>query len=95
MAAVAVVQNMGKKIFVSGADIGRESAASLASGGMFIGAATQEPYMQGVAQALNLVLRFAGKTPPRIVQTPAIKVTEQNLSRVWKVVFHEAYEQDE
>jgi ribose transport system substrate-binding protein len=93
MAAASVIQNMGRKIYVSGPDIEEESAYSIASNGLFVGTGSQQPYLQGVAQGLNIVLVLSGKTPPRYVQTPVLKVTRENLPSVWKVIFHEKLDQ--
>ncbi len=91
MAAATIIQNKGKEIYVTGPDIGKESAYSLSSDGLFVGTGSQQPYLQGVAEALNIVVSLSGKTPPQYVQTPAVKVTKENLSSVWEVIYHEEF----
>jgi ribose transport system substrate-binding protein len=93
MAAASVAENMGKSIYVTGPDIGKESAYSLASGGAFVETASQIPYLQGIAMALNIVVELSGKTPPKYVQTPVVRVTKENLPETWALIFQEPLSQ--
>lgn len=89
MAGAAVAENLGKKVVFASPDLSRDSAYSIASGGLFIGSGAQHPYDQGVAEALIGIAAVAGKETPQYVLVPGEKVTKENIKTAWENVFHE------
>lgn len=87
MAAAGVIKNMGRKTAVTTVDLSRDSAYSIASGGLLIGTGTQHPYDQGVAETLVGLAALLGKPTPPYVLVPGEKVTRKSMERSWKRVF--------
>ncbi len=87
MAAAGVIKNMGRKTAVTTVDLSRDSAYSIASGGLLIGTGTQHPYDQGVAETLIGLAAVLGKPTPPYVLVPGEKVTRKSMERSWKRVF--------
>jgi len=87
MAAAGAIKNMGRKTVVTTVDLSRDSAYSIASGGLLIGTGTQHPYDQGVAETLIGLARLIGKETPAYVLVPGEKVTRKSMTRSWQRVF--------
>jgi len=87
MAAAGVIKNMGRKTVVTTVDLSRDSAYSIASGGLLIGTGTQHPYDQGVAETLMGLAAILGKPTPAYVLVPGEKVTRKSMVRSWQRVF--------
>ena len=89
MAAAAVIKNMGRKTVVTTVDLSRDSAYSIASGGLLIGTGTQHPYDQGVAETMVGLAALLGKTLPPYILVPGEKVTRKSMQRSWYRVFRD------
>ncbi len=87
MAAASVIKNLGRKTVVTTVDLSRDSAYSIASGGLLIGTGTQHPYDQGVAETLIGLAAILGKPTPAYVLVPGEKVTRKSIERSWHRVF--------
>ena len=87
MAAAGVIKNIGRKTVVTTVDLSRDSAYSIASGGLLIGTGTQHPYDQGVAETLIGLAAILGKPTPAYVLVPGEKVTRKSMERSWQRVF--------
>jgi ribose transport system substrate-binding protein len=86
-AAAGAIKNMGRKTVVTTVDLSRDSAYSIASGGLLLGTGTQHPYDQGVAETLIGLAAVLGKPTPPYVLVPGEKVTRKSMERSWKRVF--------
>ena len=89
MAGAAVSKNLGKSVIFASPDLSRDSAYSIASGGLFVGCGAQHPFDQGVAEALIGAAALVGKQTPQYVIVPGEKVTKDNILTAWDNVFHE------
>jgi len=87
MAAVGVIENLGKDVKVATVDLSEDTAYSIASGGAMLATGAQHPYDQGVAEALIGVAALAGKETPPYVLVPGEKVTKESMRASWKRVF--------
>ncbi len=86
-AAASVIKNMGRKTVVTTVDLSRDSAYSIASGGLLIGTGAQHPYDQGVVETLAGLGALLGKPTPPYVLVPGEKVTRKSMERSWRRVF--------
>lgn len=89
MAAVGVVENLGKDVKVVTVDLSEDTAYSIASGGAMLATGAQHPYDQGVAEAMIGIGALAGVETPPYVLVPGEKVTKESMERSWKRVFKE------
>lgn len=87
MAAVGVIENLGKDVKVVTVDLSEDTAYSIASGGAMLATGAQHPYDQGVAEAMIGVAALAGKETPPYVLVPGEKVTRESMRKSWKRVF--------
>lgn len=87
MAAVGVVENLGRDVKVVTVDLSEDTAYSIASGGAMLATGAQHPYDQGVAEAMIGVAALAGKDTPAYVLVPGEKVTKDSMERSWERVF--------
>jgi len=77
-------------LVITTVDLGTNVAIQIASGGNVKGLGAQLPYENGVAQAIIAGYSLLGKEVAPFYVVPAIKVTKENVLKVWKL----AYRQD-
>lgn len=90
MAVVHALRAEGKSVPMTTVDLGREVALELASSGLVKGIGAQQPYEQGVAEALAAINALLGKQPPPWVALPGVRVVPSNLLEAYDQVFHAA-----
>jgi ribose transport system substrate-binding protein len=88
MAAVSAMRAQGKTIPITTIDLGNEVALEMANGGLIKGVGAQQPYDQGVAEALAAIKALLGKETPAWVALPAVPVTQKNVLQAYQEVFH-------
>lgn len=89
--ALAAARKAGKTdLVITTVDLGSNAAYQIASGGNIKGLGAQLPYENGVAQAIIAGYSLLGKEIAPFYVVPAIKVTKENILKVWKL----AYRQD-
>jgi ribose transport system substrate-binding protein len=88
MQSVAALRNSGVTMPVVTIDFGKEAAVEMASGGYIKAIGAQDPYEQGVAEALAGANVLIGKTVPAWVSLPSIAVTPENVLASYKGLFH-------
>lgn len=89
--ALAAARKAGKTdIVITTVDLGSNAAYQIASGGNIKGLGAQLPYENGVAQAIIAGYSLLGKEVAPFYVVPAMKVTKENILKVWKL----AYRQD-
>ncbi|MEK3991619.1 substrate-binding domain-containing protein [Robertmurraya sp. FSL R5-0851] len=89
--ALAAARKAGKTdIVITTVDLGSNAAYQIASGGNIKGLGAQLPYENGVAQAIITGYSLLGKEVAPFYVVPAMKVTKENILKVWKL----AYRQD-
>jgi ribose transport system substrate-binding protein len=69
-------------------DLGLNVAVEMARNGTVKGLGAQQPYDQGVTEALLAGYGLLGKPAPAYVALPALPVTRENLLDAWKTVYH-------
>jgi ribose transport system substrate-binding protein len=88
---LAAARKAGKNdLVITTVDLGTNVAIQIASGGNVKGLGAQLPYENGVAQAIIAGYSLLGKEVAPFYVVPAIKVTKENVLKVWKL----AYRQD-
>jgi len=88
MEAVEVARRLGREIAIVTVDLGEQAAVELAAGGLIKGLGAQQPYDQGVAEALAALKALLGATPPAWVAVPALRVTRENVLEAYERVWH-------
>lgn len=88
MQSVAALRNAGVDVPITTVDLGTEVAVEMASGGYIKAVGAQQPYDQGVAEALAAAKALIGGTVPAWVALPSVAVTPQNLLASYKKIFH-------
>ncbi len=88
---LAAARKAGKNdLVITTVDLGSIVALQIASGGNVKGLGAQLPYENGVAQAIIAGYSLLGKEVAPFYVVPAMKVTKENVLKVWKL----AYRQD-
>ncbi|WP_299094173.1 substrate-binding domain-containing protein [uncultured Metabacillus sp.] len=88
---LAAARTAGKNdLVITTVDLGTNVALQIASRGNIKGLGAQLPYENGVAQALVAGYSLLGKQLDPFYVVPAMKVTQENVLKVWKM----AYRQD-
>ncbi|MDN3019402.1 substrate-binding domain-containing protein [Paenibacillus sp. BSR1-1] len=88
---LAAARKAGKNdIVITTVDLGSNVAIDIASDGNIKGLGAQLPYENGVAQAIIAGYSLLGKEVAPFYVVPAMKVTKENVLKVWKL----AYRQD-
>ncbi|MGG3467275.1 substrate-binding domain-containing protein [Neobacillus pocheonensis] len=88
---LAASRKAGKNdLVITTVDLGTNVALQIASGGNVKGLGAQLPYENGVAQAIIAGYSLLGKEVAPFYVVPAMKVTKENILKVWKL----AYRQD-
>lgn len=88
--ALAAAQSAGKKaIVITTVDLGTNVAIQIASGGNVKGLGAQLPYENGVAQAIIAGYSLLGKEVAPFYVVPAMSVTKENISKVWKMAYRQ------
>ncbi|MEY2192073.1 substrate-binding domain-containing protein [Neobacillus sp. BF23-41] len=89
--ALAAARKAGiNDIVITTVDLGSNVALQIASEGNIKGLGAQLPYENGVAQAIIAGYSLLGKEVAPFYVVPAMKVTKENVLKVWKL----AYRQD-
>lgn len=88
LAAVKAARNLGREVAITTVDLGEEAAMELAAGGLIKGLGAQQPYDQGVAEALAVIKALLGAPPPAWVAVPALTVTPENVLEAFERVWH-------
>jgi ribose transport system substrate-binding protein len=88
METVDVARRLGREVAIATVDLGEQAAVELAAGGLIKGLGAQQPYDQGVAEALAAVKALLGSTPPAWVAVPALRVTRENVLEAFERVWH-------
>jgi len=77
---VDALKQAGHSLPITTVDLGRETAAELASGGMICGIGAQQPYLQGKAVSQACVLALLGKQTPDWIALPGVAVSRENIA---------------
>lgn len=85
---VEAARRLGRDIAITTVDLGEEAAIELAAGGMIKGLGAQQPYDQGVAEALAAIKALLGSPPPAWVAVPALHVTRENVLEAYERIWH-------
>lgn len=85
--AISSLRAAGVKLPMTTIDLGNEVAVDLASNGYIKAIGAQQPYDQGVAEALAVAKVFAGEQPPPWVALPAYPVTAKNVLSAYEDIF--------
>lgn len=88
MGVVSAQQQQGKSIPITTIDLGTEVALQMAKGGLIKGLGAQQPYDQGVAEALAVLKTLLGQQVPPWIALPAVPVTPRNVLTAYREVFH-------
>ena len=88
METVDVARRLGRDVAIATVDLGEQAAVELAAGGLIKGLGAQQPYDQGVAEALAAVKALLRSTPPAWVAVPALRVTRENVLEAFERVWH-------
>lgn len=88
MQAVASLRNAGVTVPITTIDLGTEVAVDMASGGYIKAVGAQEPYGQGVAEALAASKALIGAEVPAWIALPSVAVTPSNLLESYKSIYH-------
>jgi ribose transport system substrate-binding protein len=88
LAAVKAARKLGRGVAITTVDLGEEAAMELAAGGLIKGLGAQQPYDQGVAEALAVIKALLGSPPPAWVAVPALTVTRENVLEAFERVWH-------
>ncbi|MDA8202423.1 MAG: substrate-binding domain-containing protein [Chloroflexi bacterium] len=88
MAVASALEAGGRSVPITTVDLGNEVAVSLARGGPVKGLGAQQPYDQGVAEAIATILALVGDEPPPWVALPALSVTRRNVIAAYEAVWH-------
>ncbi|WP_440709837.1 substrate-binding domain-containing protein [Herbiconiux sp. YIM B11900] len=88
MQSVASLRNAGVTVPITTIDLGTEVAVDMASGGYIKAVGAQEPYSQGVAEALAAAKALIGAETPAWVALPSVAVTPSNLLESYQSIFH-------
>lgn len=88
MQAVASLRNAGVTVPITTVDLGTEVAVDMASGGYIKAVGAQEPYSQGVAEALAAARAMIGAETPAWVALPSVAVTPANLLESYEDIFY-------
>jgi len=88
LAAVKAARRLGRDIAITTVDLGEEAAIELAAGGLIKGLGAQQPYDQGVAEALAVIKALLRSPLPAWVAVPALLVTRENVLEAFERVWH-------
>jgi ribose transport system substrate-binding protein len=88
MQSVGALRNAGVNVPITTVDLGTEVAVEMASGGYIRAIGAQEPYNQGVAEALAAAHALIGNKVPAWVALPPVAVTPGNLLEKYESIFH-------
>ena len=88
LAAVEAARKLGREVAITTVDLGEEAAMELAAGGLIKGLGAQQPYDQGVAEALAVIKALLGSPLPAWVAVPALTVTRENVLEAFERVWH-------
>ncbi len=83
------LRSIGREIPISTVDLGNDVAIELARGGLIKGLGAQQPYDQGVAEAMVTIMSLVNEEPPPWVALPALSVTRRNVLEAFEAVWHE------
>ncbi|MCM3213596.1 substrate-binding domain-containing protein [Niallia taxi] len=87
--AIASARALGRHdLVITTMDLGTNTALEIAKDGVIKGSGSQMPYHQGVAEAILAGYALLGKPAPAYVAVPALKVTKENLLKVWKFIYN-------
>jgi ribose transport system substrate-binding protein len=86
---LSAMRASGSNVPLTTIDLGLEAAVEIASGGPLKGLGAQQPYDQGVAEAMAMVNALIGKTPPAWVGVDALPVVQSNVLEAYETVFHQ------
>lgn len=90
MAALAAIRDLGRHVALTTVDLGMRIALEFAAGTHVKGLAAQQPYDQGVAEALAAVGALLGKQLPSWVVVPALPVRRETILEDYERVWHAA-----
>ena len=82
------LREAGQLIPTTTIDLGNDAAAEIASGGPIKGVGAQQPYDQGVAEALVAIMALVGDEPPPWIALPGLSVTRANVLEAYETVWH-------
>jgi ribose transport system substrate-binding protein len=88
MDTMRAARALGRDVPITTVDLGEEVAIELAGGGLIKGLGAQQPYDQGVAEALAAINAHLGKQPPSWVAVRALAVTRDNVLEAFERVWH-------
>jgi len=87
--AITSARYLGKHdLVITTMDLGTNTALEIAKDGVIKGSGSQMPYHQGVAEAILAGYALLGKPAPAYVAVPALKVTKENLLKIWKFIYN-------
>jgi ribose transport system substrate-binding protein len=69
-------------------DLGIDAAVEIAAGGLIKGVGAQQPYDQGMAEALVAIMALVGDEPPPWVALAGLSVTRDNVIEAYETVWH-------
>lgn len=88
MQGVEAVRAANLDLPMTTVDLGNQVALEIASDGIIKGVGAQQPYDQGMAEALAVIMALAGEEPPPWVALPGLAVTRQNVLDAYQRVWH-------
>jgi ribose transport system substrate-binding protein len=83
------LREIGRELPITTVDLGNEAAIEIAAGGLIKGVGAQQPYDQGVAEAMATVMALVGNEPPPWIALPALSVTRGNVLAAYQAVWHQ------
>lgn len=85
---VAAERSQNRKVVVTTTEISPETALDIAQG--YIAASgSQQPYLQGVAEAQSAAYSFLGKKVPPFIELPTVAITPVDLIPAYEIVTHQ------
>ena len=85
----AALTETGREIPTTTIDLGNDAAIEIGSGGLIKGVGAQQPYDQGMAEAIVAIMALVGDQPPPWIALPGLSVTRENVLEAYEAVWHE------
>jgi ribose transport system substrate-binding protein len=82
------LNGIGRDIPMTTIDLGNEAAFEIARGDLIKGVGAQQPYDQGVAEALVAIMALVGQESPPWVALAGLSVTRANVLEAYEAVWH-------
>ncbi len=87
---MSAIRTAGRNdVIMTTQDLGKTVAAEIAQDGIIKGLGAQQPYNQGVTEALLAGYALLGKEAPPYVALNALPVSKDNVAEAWRTVYNQ------